>query len=94
MDDLAARKIELYRAYDEAALRILMDRYSDAQGEELLEELRALPAEERTVPAGEERAVSDALERCAKRKRAAVRNTIRITAKMPSSCGIRNFDCL
>ena len=73
MDDLAARKTELYRAYDEAALRILMDRYGDAQGEELLEELRALPAEERTVPAGEERAVSDALERCAKRKRAAVR---------------------
>lgn len=74
MDDLAARKTELYRAYDEAALRILMDRYGDAQGEELLEELRALPAEERTVPAGEERAVSDALERCAKRKRAAVRS--------------------
>ena len=27
MDDLSARKKELYRAYDEAALRILMDRY-------------------------------------------------------------------
>ena len=27
MDELAARKTELYRAYDEAALRILMDRY-------------------------------------------------------------------
>ena len=74
MDDLAARKTELYRAYDEAALRILMDRYGDAQGEELLEELRALPVEEQAVPAGEERAVSDALERCAKRKRAAVRS--------------------
>ena len=74
MDDLAARKIELYRAYDEAALRILMDRYGDAQGEGLLEELRALPAEEQAVPAGEERAVFDALERCAKRKRVAVRS--------------------
>ncbi len=74
MDDLAARKTELYRAYDEAALRILMDRYGDAQGEELLEELRALPVEEQAVPAGEERAVFDALERCAKRKRAAVRS--------------------
>ena len=74
MDDLAARKRELYRAYDEAALRILMDRYGDVQGEKLLEELLALPAEERAVPAGEERAVSDALERCAKRKRASVRS--------------------
>ena len=74
MDDLAARKIELYRAYDEAALRILMDRYSDAQGEALLEELQTLPVEERSVPAGEERAVFDTLERCAKRKRAIVRS--------------------
>ncbi len=71
MDDLAARKIELYHAYDEAALRILMDRYGEEQGEELLEELRTLPAEEQAVPAGEERAVLDVLGRCAKRKRAA-----------------------
>ena len=80
MDDLAARKTELYRAYDEAALRILMDRYGDAQGEGLLEELHALPVEEHAVPAGEEQAVSDALERCAKRKRAAVRSRVALRA--------------
>ncbi len=80
MDDLAARKTELYRAYDEAALRILMDRYGDAQGEGLLEELHALPVEEHAVPAREERAVSDALERCAKRKRAAIRRRAALRA--------------
>ena len=73
MDDLASRKQELYRAYDEAALRILMDRYGDDRGEALLEELGALPAEETSVPAGEESAVGKTLALCAKKKRAEVR---------------------
>ena len=73
MEDLASRKQELYRAYDEAALRILMDRYGDDRGEALLEELGALPAEEASVPAGEESAVGKTLALCAKKKRAEVR---------------------
>ena len=70
MDDLASRKRELYRAYDEAALRILMDRYGEEQGETLLAELRALPEEESSVPAGEERTVGETLALCARKKRA------------------------
>ena len=73
MEDLASRKQELYRAYDEAALRILMDRYGDAQGEALLEELSALPAAEAAVPAGEESAVGKTLAICGKKKRAEMR---------------------
>ena len=73
MDDLASRKNELYRAYDEAALRILMDRYGDAGGEALLKELNALPAEEASVPEGEESAVGKTLALCAKKKRASLR---------------------
>ena len=49
MDDLAARKIELYRAYDEAALRILMDRYGDAQGAKLRKAMWRLPGSFATV---------------------------------------------
>ena len=75
MDDLASRKNELYRAYDEAALRILMDRYGEEQGEELLEELRTLPAEELTVSAGEEQAVRETLALCAGKKRASLRRS-------------------
>ena len=73
MEDLASRKQELYRAYDEAALRILMDRYGEALGEALQAELNALPATEQAVPAGEEKAVLETLARCAKKKRAARR---------------------
>ena len=43
MDDLAARKTELYRAYDEAALCILMDRYGDASGAKLRKAMWRLP---------------------------------------------------
>ena len=46
MNDLNARKKEFYRAYDDAALRILLDRYADREGETLRLELRALPPEE------------------------------------------------
>ena len=73
MDDLASRKQELYRAYDEAALRILMDRYGDAQGDLLLRELRDLPEEERDVPAGEEQAVAGILAHCARKERVNLR---------------------
>ena len=80
MDDLASRRQELYRAYDEAALRILMDRYGDDRGEALLEELSALPAEEASVPAGEESAVGKTLALCAKKKRAEVRRRAALRA--------------
>ena len=80
MDDLTSRKKELYRAYDEAALRILMDRYGEAQGESLLEELRALPEAELSVPAGEERAVRETLALCGKRKRAVLRSRAALRA--------------
>lgn len=80
MDDLAARKTELYRAYDEAALRIMMDRYGEEQGELLSEELRALPEEDLSVPAGEERAVEETLARCAGKKRAAIRRRAALRA--------------
>ena len=70
MDELTARKKELYRAYDEAALCILMDRYGEEQGEALLAELEALPPEECAVPAVEDRVVGETLALCAKRKRA------------------------
>jgi hypothetical protein len=84
MDDLTSRKKEVYRAYDEAALRILMDRYGEEQGEKLLEELRALPEGETSVPAGEDRAVGDALALCAGRKRAAKRrrSALRVCGKI------------
>ena len=75
MDDLASRKRELYRAYDEAALRILMDRYGEEQGEELLEELSGLSEEEVSVPAGEERVVEETLALCARKKRASLRRS-------------------
>ena len=80
MDDLAARKIELYRAYDEAALRILMDRYGEEQGELLSEELCSLPEEELSVPTGEERAVGETLARCAGKRRAAIRRRAALRA--------------
>ncbi len=80
MDDLASRKNELYRAYDEAALRILMDRYGEDQGGRLLAELRAIPEEETAVPGGEERAVTDTLARCAKQKRASLRRSAALRA--------------
>ena len=73
MDDLASRKRELYRAYDEVALRILMDRYGEEQGETLLEELCAIPGSELSVPAGAERTVGETLALCAKKKRASLR---------------------
>ncbi len=75
MDALASRRKELYRAYDEAALRILMDRYGEAQGDKLIDELGLLREEERSVPGGEERIVSETLARCAKKKRAAARRS-------------------
>ena len=80
MDDLASRKRELYRAYDEAALCILMDHYGEEQGEGLLEELRALPAEELSIPAGEERAVRETLALCGRKKRAARRRSAALRA--------------
>ena len=73
MNDLNARKKEFYRAYDDAALRILLDRYADREGEALRLELRALPPEENAAPAGEEEAVMRILSRCAGKKRAALR---------------------
>ena len=75
MDDLASRKQELYRAYDEAALCILMDRYGEAQGDQLIDELGLLREEERSVPGGEEQIVSATLALCAKKKRAAARRS-------------------
>lgn len=75
MDELTARKKELYRAYDEAALRILMDRLAEEQGQALLEELRAIPAEEASVPAGEARAVTETLALCGRRKRSSMRRS-------------------
>ena len=71
MNDLNARKKEFYCAYDDAALRILLDRYADREGEALRLELRALPPEENAAPAGEEEAVMRILSRCAGKKRAA-----------------------
>ncbi len=80
MDELTARKRELYRAYDEAALRILMDRLSEEQGELLLEELRALPAREASLPAGETRAVLETLALCGRKKRASMRRSAALRA--------------
>ena len=80
MDELTARKRELYRAYDEAALRILMDRRSEEQGELLLEELRALPAPEASLPAGEARAVLETLALCGRKKRASMRRSAALRA--------------
>ena len=73
MNDLNARKKEFYRAYDDAALRILLDRYAVREGEALRLELRALPPEENAAPTGEEEAVMRILSRCAGKKRAALR---------------------
>ena len=75
MNEPNARKKELYRAYDNAALRILLDRYAEQEGEALRSELCALPAEENAAPAGEEEAVTRILERCAGKKRAALRRS-------------------
>ncbi len=75
MNEPNARKKELYRAYDDAALRILLDRYAEQEGEALRSELCSLPAEESAVPAGEEEAVTRILERCAGKKRAALRRS-------------------
>ncbi len=84
MDDLASRKRELYRAYDEAALRILLDRCAEEEGERLLKELAQLPEAEKSAPEAEARAVGETLARCAAKKRAAIRRSaaVRICGKV------------
>ena len=80
MDDLASRKRELYRAYDEAALRILLDRCAEEEGERLLKELAQLPEAEKSAPEAEARAVEETLARCAGKKRAAIRRRAALRA--------------
>lgn len=72
MEQLAARRAELYEAYDEAALRILMDRYADRCGERFTEAAPPREPEEGPSPALDGR-IAAALEGCARRRRASLR---------------------
>ncbi len=68
-DDLAARRAELYEAYDEAALRILLDRYGDRQAERLLrEEARETVGPRDRAPEGLDLAMARTLADCARKK--------------------------
>ncbi len=68
-DDLTARKAELYEAYDEAALRILLDRYEETRGEALLAEEEALLSRpEYRAPGDLDRKMARTLEDCVRRK--------------------------
>jgi hypothetical protein len=72
MEQLAARRAELYEAYDEAALRILMDRYADRCGERFMEAASEREPGEGPSPALDGR-IAAALEGCARRRRASLR---------------------
>jgi len=71
MDETEARRAELYRAYDEAALQILMDRYGEDEGEKLLEALEDVSPEEASHFPGADLAVARTLESCARKERQA-----------------------
>ncbi len=71
-DDLAARRAELYEAYDEAALRILLDRYGETCAEGLLaEEETLLSAPEAHAPDTLDLKMARTLEGCVKKKKRA-----------------------
>lgn len=71
-DELAARRAELYEAYDEAALRILLDRWGEARAEELpAEEKALLSAPEGRAPADLDLKMARMLEGCVKKKKRA-----------------------
>ncbi len=71
-DDLAARRAELYEAYDEAALRILLDRYGEKCAQRLLaEEETLLSGPEGRAPESLDLKMARTLEGCVKKKKRA-----------------------
>ena len=71
-DELAARRAELYEAYDEAALRILLDRYGEKCAERLLaEEEILLSGPETHAPDTLDLKMARTLEGCVKKKKRA-----------------------
>ena len=71
-DELAARRAELYEAYDEAALRILLDRYGEKCAERLLaEEETLLSSPESRAPDALDLKMARTLEGCVKKEKRA-----------------------